>query len=111
MTRKSLCNDRGAAYPGELMGLQDPEQVDLHLYGDVTHFIEEEGPGIGHFQPAFLGIFGVGEGAFFMAEELAFQEVLRKGPAVDGNKGRIDPRTLRRGWPGPPVLCPCRFRR
>jgi hypothetical protein len=40
---------------------------------------------MGHLQPAFLGIFGVGEGAFFMTEEFAFQEVFRE-PAVDGKR-------------------------
>jgi len=34
--------------------------------------------------PAFLG---AGEGPLFIAEELAFQKLLGKGGAVDGNEG------------------------
>ena len=48
---------------------------------------------------------------FFVAEQFAFQQVLRDGGAIDGQEG------LRRcvccdgKWPAPPVPCPCRFPR
>src|SRR3974377_523401 len=77
---------QGPPYPGELVCFQDPQKVDLHLHGDVAYFIEKEGAGIGHFQAAFLGEFGVGERSFLVTEEFALQEVFSEGPAVDGNK-------------------------
>ncbi len=90
----------GAAHPAEFPGLQHPQQVNLHLHGNVAHFVQEEGAGIGHFQAALLGVFGVGEGAFLVAEELALQELLGEGPAVDGNEGGVAPRALGMDGPG-----------
>ena len=82
------------------MGFQDAQEIDLHLHGDVAHFIEKEGPGVGHFQPAFLGEFGVGERASLMAEEFALQEMFREGPTVDGNKRTVAARAPGVNGPG-----------
>src|SRR5450759_3102811 len=68
---------RGPSHPGEFVGFQNAQEIDLHLHGDVAHFIEKKAPGVGHLQPAFLGEFGVGESSSLMAEEFALQEMFR----------------------------------
>ena len=31
------------SHPGEFVGFQDSQEIDLHLHGDVAHFIEQYG--------------------------------------------------------------------
>ena len=85
---------RGPPHPAKFPGLQHPQQVNLHLHRNIAHFVKKEGSGIDHFKAALLGIFGVGEGAFLVAEELALQELIGEGPAVEGNEGSVTPRAL-----------------
>ena len=44
-------------------------------------------PPCGQLEAAGLGPRGAGEGALLVAEELALQQVLREGAAVDGDEG------------------------
>ena len=41
---------------------------------------------MGLFEVAFVGFFGIGECAFFVAVKLAFDEGFREGRAVDGDE-------------------------
>ena len=51
--------------------------------GDVADFIEQQGPAVGHLEPADLPPFGAGERPLFVAEELAFQQRVVQDGAVE----------------------------
>ena len=78
-----------AAEALETLLLQDAEDFGLKRRGHVADFIEEEGPAVGLLELADALPLGPGEGALFVAEQLAFQQVLRDGGAVDGQEGLI----------------------
>ncbi len=79
-------DDPRVANRGEFLGLDDMEQFDLERLRQFTDLVQEQGAGVRHGDEAFLVLVGRREGAFFVAEELAFEQVLRDGPAVDGDK-------------------------
>ena len=59
--------------------------------GNFADFIQEERSAVGGFEASFaLGV-GAGEGAFFMAEQFAFQKRFRDGAAVDGDERAFFP--------------------
>ncbi|MNH11809.1 hypothetical protein D3C79_713330 [compost metagenome] len=68
-------------------GLEHPQQLGLHGGGHVAHLIQEQGAavGLGH-QPGLVGQ-GAGEGPLLVTEQLALDQVLRDGGAVDGDEG------------------------
>ncbi len=78
---------RGAAHPFETAVLQDAQQLDLHGGGNITHLVQKQGPAFGHLESSLALADGGGEGALFMSEQLAFQQVFRQGGAVDGHQG------------------------
>ena len=58
--------------------------------GDVADFIQKNGAMVGKLeQPDFSALFGTGESAFLMTEELTFQQCFRKGGAIDRHEGRF----------------------
>src|SRR5205807_7466940 len=57
--------------------------------GHITDFIEENGAVVGLFEASNATQFGPGEGTALVTEEFAFQQGLRDGGTVDGNKGAI----------------------
>ncbi|MNO74466.1 hypothetical protein D3C76_654660 [compost metagenome] len=67
-------------------GFQHPQQLGLHGGGHVPHLVQEQGApiGLGH-QPRLVGQ-RPGEGPLLVTEQLALDEVLRDGGAVDGNE-------------------------
>ena len=66
--------------------LEHAENLALQGHGHVANFIQKEGSSIALLEaPLALGL-GPGKGAFFMAEEFAFQQVFRNGGAIDGDK-------------------------
>ena len=77
----------GAAHPADLLLLEHPQQLGLQVKGHVSDFVQENGSGMGELEQAlFSALFGPGEGALLIAEQLAFQQVPGKGGAVDGDK-------------------------
>ena len=54
----------------------------------LPHLVQEEGAAVGRLEEALLVLVGVGEGALHVAEQLALQQRVGKGPAVDGDEGR-----------------------
>jgi hypothetical protein len=80
-----------AAYgriPGALDG---SKQLDLKVQPQLTDFVQEQGAVIRQIQvPVFVEL-RPGEGAFFMAEKFAFQEIFRDRAAVYRYKGRVPP--------------------
>ena len=67
--------------------LGDTEELGLELGGHFGDFIEEDGAVVGLFEAADPLGDGAGEGALFVAEELAFEEVLGDGGAIDFDEG------------------------
>ena len=47
---------------------------------------------------------GSGEGAFLMAKQLAFQEIFRNGPAINGNKRALLPQAVSMNGAGDQAL-------
>ena len=77
------------AEAAELHLLQNAEQLDLREEAEVADFIEEERAVGGLLEVAFAGADGAGECAFFVAEELGFDQGFRDGAAGDGDKGLV----------------------
>ncbi len=86
-------------YRFELLLLEDAEDLGLRLQGHVPDLIEEQRPPVGQLELAFLGGEGAREGAPGMAEELALDELLGDGRAVDLDEGSGRPQAL--GVDGP----------
>src|SRR5271157_4944748 len=72
-----------APHPLERHFLKDPQQLRLNFEVDVADLIEKQGAVVGLLEPADAISIGAGEGSFDVAEELAFQQVLRECSAVD----------------------------
>ena len=75
-----------APQPFELLGLQDAQEPDLRRGRDFADFVQEHGAAVGLLEPARLLTDGPGEGAFLVAEELAFEKCGREGRAVDDDE-------------------------
>ena len=67
----------------ENAAFEDAEEAGLILRGELADFIEEEGALVGQREAAEAFLVGGGESAFFVAEHLAFEEVIGDGSAVD----------------------------
>ena len=80
-----------AADAGQLLGLQHPQEIDLHLGVDGPHLVEEEGAAVGHLDLSLAALLGAGEGPLLVAEKLALEQALRQGAAVDGHDGEVAP--------------------
>ena len=72
----------GPAHAHEAVLLQYAQELDLHVHGDIAHFVDEQRAVVRQFKKADLLSRGACEGAFFMPEELVFEEML-------GNRGRV----------------------
>ena len=74
-----------AADAGEGAVFEEAEQFGLEGAAHVADFVQEDGAAVGFFDAAEFLADGAGEGAFFVAEEFAFQEVLGDGGAIDAD--------------------------
>ena len=76
----------------DLLFLNGPQQLGLHGQAQLTDLIQENGAGVGHFKIARLpALFGPGESALIVAEQLTFQQGLRNRGAVHRHKGIFRP--------------------
>ncbi len=67
----------------ELALLQRAQELHLHLDRDLADLVEEERAAVGELEAPRLARHGAGERAALVAEELALDELLRDGRAVD----------------------------
>ena len=67
--------------------VQHAQQLHLHAAIQVSDFIQQERAAIRHLKQAGLGRIGSAEGAFFVAEQLAFEKIFGKRRAVDVHPG------------------------
>src|ERR1051326_3296562 len=63
--------------------LQDAHQIGLSFETDVADLVEEDGAAFGDFELSFLAILSPGKCAFFVAEELAFEQSFGQCAAMD----------------------------
>ena len=85
-------DDPITAHPHHLPLLDDPQQLQLRAGSHALDLVQENGAGTGQLKKSRLAAFsGTGEGAVFIAEQLALQQAVRQGGAVDGHKRRRRP--------------------
>jgi len=77
----------GSAETDERFFLNHPEQFHLHVERHLADFVQEQSSSVGGLEDAYFGAVGAGEGAFFMAEQFAFQNGRRQGAATHRHKG------------------------
>ena len=83
ITRTSTRTSSRTAHAVEAALLQHAQQVHLQLGRDVADLVEENRAAVGHLELAALLLAGAGEGAFFVAEQLAFEQRLGQRRAGD----------------------------
>ncbi len=77
-----------AEAPDDLV-IEDAEELGLEKRGQLANFIEEEGAAVGDFKETAFEAAGIGEGAFFVAEEFGLHEGFRDGGPIDGDEGLV----------------------
>jgi len=66
--------------------LQDAEQRNLHIGGDVANFVEENRPAVGKLKTAKTPLSSSCECTFLMTEEFRRDQRLRNRRAIDPNE-------------------------
>ena len=79
----------------QLARLQEPQQQPLHAQRHLADFVEEDRALVGELELAGLVAIGAGEAALDVAEQLRFEQRLRKTGAVHGNERSQTARALR----------------
>ncbi len=87
-TRTSTFDGAAGAHALDLPALQGAQQLGLQVQRQLADLVEEEGAAVGLLEGALARVGGAGEGALLVAEELALDELLGDGGAVDGDEGR-----------------------
>jgi hypothetical protein len=81
--------DRDLLTPADALDgalLQEAQQLGLQRKRQVADFVEHQGAAAGGLDLAERLLGGTGEGAFLVAEQLAFEQVLGNGGAIDGHE-------------------------
>src|SRR5438874_700569 len=63
--------------------LEHAQQLGLERRRDLADLVQQQRPAVGQLEAAAAHPVGAGEGALLVAEQLALQQVLRQGGAVD----------------------------
>ena len=71
--------------------LEGAQQLALHRLGKLAHLVEEEGPAVRRLEEPLLRLHGPGEGAANVPEQLALDQRLGDGGAVDRDEGELLP--------------------
>src|SRR4051794_16033947 len=74
------------AHPVETTGLEYAQQPYLHLRGHFGDFVQEQCSATSPLEITTVGARSTGERAFFVAEQLGFDQVGRNRAAIDGDK-------------------------
>ena len=72
-----------------LVLLQDAQQLDLQVRGEIGDLVEEDRAAVGEFELPGACPDGVGEGAAFVAEQLALRQPGRDRRAVDADQRAV----------------------
>ena len=73
----------------ERLLLQQPQHLGLQGQRHVADLVEEQGAAVALLELADAAAVGAGEGALLVAEQLALQQVLRDGGAVERQERRL----------------------
>ena len=84
-------NAPGTTHRLDLSLLNDPKQLRLNTRGEITDFIQENGPSVGCFELAYSAFSGAREGPLLVAEEFALHQCLRQRRTIHSNKGLRTP--------------------
>ena len=88
-------NGAGAAHPLDLTLLEHPQQLDLHIQGQLPNLVQEDGALVRQLERAHLSMAaGPGKGPLLIAEQFALYEGRRDGAAVDGEEPLLPPDTV-----------------
>ena len=101
----------GAADAVDLALLDGAQQLGLQARMHLADFVEQQGAAIGFLELADAARDGAGEGALLVAEQLAFEQVLRDGGAVDRDERCLGALALAVDVARDALPCRCRFRR
>ena len=96
----------GRPHRPHLAVLDDPQQLDLEQQRQLADLVEEQGAVVGRHEQPGVGLQRAGEGAPDVAEELALDEGLGDGAAVDRDEGPLAPAGWRRESPPPTSSLP-----
>jgi len=86
-----------AADAGEGALFHETQQLRLNGRREVSDLVEEEGAALGAFDVAGFVRGGTGEGTFFVAEKLGFEDLLRQGAATEKIQNAPRMKSVR-GW-------------
>ena len=70
-----------------LADFKDPQELRLQVVRDVRDFVEEESSAVGEFEPAYAVGLCIGECAFDVSKEFAFENTFRESARIDGDSG------------------------
>ena len=65
------------------------EELGLEWEVEISDFVQEDSPAIGHFKESLACDLRVGEGAFFVTKEFGFDERSGEGGAVHMDEGLV----------------------
>jgi hypothetical protein len=68
------------------MTLEHAEKLRLRRRAHLADFVEQQRTAVGRLELADLAVRGAGEGPFFVTEQLALQQRLGEGGAVEAHK-------------------------
>lgn len=80
-----------AAHAPEGLALQHAKELRLDAGRQIAHFVQKKRPLVGLLEKPDVALARAREGAALEAEELALDQTLGKGRAVDAHEGRIAP--------------------
>ena len=83
-----------ASYAADDLVFQHTQEFRLQQRGKFADFIEKQRAAVGRLEQALLHLLGVGERAFFVAEEFGFHQRLGNGGTVDGDERLLLARTF-----------------
>ena len=93
----------------ELLLLQDAQQLDLRRGGKLPHLVEEDRPPVRLLEPSAPLVKGAGKGPPFVPEELALDQGVRNGRAVDLDEGPPEAGAFLMDRPGDQLLAGSRL--
>src|ERR1700693_2481722 len=82
-------NVANATQPPEVLLLERPQEFGLDHDGHLADLVQKNGAAGSDFENTCLRRAGVGKRALLVTEQLAFEQCLRNGGAVERNKGSL----------------------
>ena len=97
------------AHAADFAAFQHPQQLGLHRLGQLADLVEKQRAAVGHLEQPDAMLVGAGERSLAMAEQLAFDQALGQGAAVDRHERHVAPQALIVNGPGDQLLAGAGF--